>query len=842
MNPHPLGGASPSRHPDLTSRGIPPSAGHRLATWAMRVLLALGVILAGAAIPTHAAPSDPATSIASSSGSSTLAGQINADTTGIGTIGMGNTGTMGSGTTGMGNTASGNTTATGTEPTDSTESGDASTSDVTVFIGASGLSWTDVSPEYTPAIASLAEDGIGALVVRSRRAWTCPYDGWLAINTGTRVADLPNRPCRIPTEPLGDQVRHWSDFTESVAEQNYPAQLGLLRETIPDLATFGPGAAVAGADAEGTLQDHTPLTTPQELSAAIGQSTASLLIVDPGTIFPRADSSYEEQLDQIEANVAAVLDGLQIRGESATIVLAGIGDSGEAPRLRVLAISGGAFDSTEELTSPSTRQPGYALTTDLLSTLAVLTGTPVPGSPNLGQAVVGTGPTDATPDELIASAIDRDVHARAMPRVGAPFYIMFVTSILVLFVVFMGSLHDPTVRVLTRRMKPETAHTLRRRILRVLSFGGVFAASIPVATFFANLYPWWRAGSPGYALLFASLIIAGLITAVALLGPWRRSPVGPVGFIGFLTAGLLCFDVVTGSRLHTAALMGTSPLFGGRFYGMNNTTYILTSVGAILLAMAVGYHLIKAGRRRWAGVAALVIGAIVTIIDGAPSWGADFGGPPSMIPAFLILALLLMGVKITWKRLSAVGLFTLVAVTLVAFADWLRPADSRSHLGNFFQNVLDGDLLRVIEGKLRQNLGVLWNNVPLTILAICGVLLLLWISTGPLRSAASGHSHARWFSGDGNQRVFSDIRREVPTIGPAVLAILTVSFLGMLVNDSGIIIPATGIALAAPSLIAVTATWALAPAPPPRHPVPLSTSASGGQAVEGSAASPVDAP
>src|SRR5699024_10084193 len=68
-----------------------------------------------------------------------------------------------------------------------------------VFIGVDGLAWADIT-EDTPALASLTAQAVGSLVVRSVNTATCPADGWLALNTGSRAADTAS-PCRILKSP-----------------------------------------------------------------------------------------------------------------------------------------------------------------------------------------------------------------------------------------------------------------------------------------------------------------------------------------------------------------------------------------------------------------------------------------------------------------------------------------------------------------------------------------------------------------------------------------------------------------------------------------------------------------
>src|SRR5690606_27705759 len=87
---------------------------------------------------------------------------------------------------------------------------------------------------------------------------------------------------------------------------------------------------------------------------------------------------------------------------------------------------------------------------------------------------------------------------------------------------------------------PASAPALtRRRILagtRVVALAG---AAAPVASFLANLLPWWRSEHPLPLLICSVTAWMAALTALALAGPWRRSPVGGGLVIAAVTALVL---------------------------------------------------------------------------------------------------------------------------------------------------------------------------------------------------------------------------------------------------------------------------------------------------------------
>src|SRR5699024_9744131 len=199
-----------------------------------------------------------------------------------------------------------------------------------------------------------------------------------------------------------------------------------------------------------------------------------------------------------------------------------------------------------------------------------------------------------------------------------------------------------------------------------------------------NLVPWWRFTPPAVGLALLVVAIDALLVAISLRAPWGRRTFGPAAFIAGVTALVLGVDVLTGATLQLSALMGISTVVGARFYGMNNTTFALFTIAMLMVTIVATNPLVQAGRRRLA--------ALVVVVDGAPSRGAGFGGPPAILAGFAVMALLALGVRMTWKRVLVVVVSAGAVSFLVAFLDWLGPASDRTHLGKFFQTVLDGGL------------------------------------------------------------------------------------------------------------------------------------------------------
>jgi hypothetical protein len=234
--------------------------------------------------------------------------------------------------------------------------------------------------------------------------------------------------------------------------------------------------------------------------------------------------------------------------------------------------------------------------------------------------------------------------------------------------------------------------------------------------------------------------------------------------------------------------MGVQPIIAGRFYGFGNVAFAVFATGALLLAIAVADRQIRRGQPRLAGLCVAVIGIVATVVDGAPVLGADFGGPPAIIPAFAVLALLAAGVRVTWRRVLLIAVGTLTVVVALSVLDWLRGPSNRTHLGRFVQTVIDGGGWPVIQRKADQNVTILFSSYLSALLpfavafAVFALARPMTLGLGPL------------------QRAYD----RSPMLRPGLAAFGVLMLLGTALNDSGSVVPADAAMLAIPLLIAAS--------------------------------------
>jgi hypothetical protein len=679
------------------------------------------------------------------------------------------------------------------------------TSSTVVVLGVTGLSWRDVSSQ-TPTLAALGDQAtVANAAVRTIRTETCPLDGWLTFSAGARAADRTTTACREVPAPTDGRVPGWAALAAALADDGYEATPGRLGAEVAaariPTAGIGPGAGVALTGPDGALVGPWAARAEGDaLGAQVADALdggARLLVVDLGS----ADDAGVQGLD---ARVAAAMSTVP---EDATVLLASLADAPHGPALQLVAARGPGLHPGL-LTSSSTRQPGLVLGTDLTATVEHLLGLDVD---DLDGAPVRQGPAVS---RAVWSLADAARHAEVSRALVPGFTVgLAVIDVVVLLGAWLA---------LGRRRGAVAPAERRRRALTTLRTTMLLTAALPAAVLAANTVPWWRAPAPGLALAATALALAGAATAVALVGPWRRAPMGPAGAVAAVTAVVILLDIVTGARVQLSAVLGTPTLVAGRFYGAGNSAFAMLTAASLFAAAALAVPLVRARRRPAAAGVVAAVGVLVTVVDGLPGMGADFGGPPALIPAFIVLALLVGGAGVTWRRLGIAAAVAAGVTAGVAVLDWLRPADQRTHLGGLVQTIIDGGFLGVVGRKIATSMQAVGDSLLATLATIALVVVAGFLVAAPVRAAVRAADGGRygWLTGG---RSLSRLGVAAPTLSSCLVATGVALTLGFLVNDSGISIPTLGAAVTLPLVLASAATWLLQAGPGGDGPAPATT-------------------
>jgi hypothetical protein len=700
-----------------------------------------------------------------------------------------------------------------------------------VVVGVPGLAWSDLDPQTTPALWSLAQDSaIGALSVRAGRSTTCVLDGWATLGAGNRVrypaapppapgdapdpgvegagdagdpaaADVPFAGCgpqeSVAADGLAQPQQTVAAIAQDAATKKFGAVPGLLGDSVGCATVVGRAGLVAVAGHTARVDVADALPTGTQLTAGCPLTVVSLDdLADAGPAGTAAPAARAQALRAVDDAVGR-LRGTLADAPGTLLVLAGVSEVGDGrPQLHVAMVQGPGYHPGW-LTSASTGRAPYVQLIDVAPTVLRALGRPEPAAVN-GQPVSATGSRPALADAV--AHLDRlDVRSSVHYRSTGDFFwtLDAVDGVLVaLAVLTLGGL-------VVRGRRLQLRGSGWPRVLRPLA---LVAGALPVATYLASLAPWERAGHPRLALAGAVLVADLVVAAVVALGPWRRTRLGPAVALLVVTLGTLVADVLTGSHLELDGLLGYDAVVAGRFTGYGNLTFGLYAVGALLLTagLAAVVHRRAGGRDRPDGRArwltpVLAAGLVSVVLQGAPSLGRDFGGVLAAVPGFLVLGMLLARIRVTAVRLAGVLAAAVVVVGGVAVLDWLRPPDQRTHLGRFVAQVLDGQAWTVVSRKGEANLSILVHS------ALSWMLLVALVAAGWLLRPG-GLLRSR--PGSPVAGLAAEPRRVLRAGLTALALALT---LGALVNDSGVALPATAATLLVPLLVWLVATGPDAP-------------------------------
>ncbi|MFF0312552.1 hypothetical protein ACFYSC_34420 [Streptosporangium sp. NPDC004379] len=668
-----------------------------------------------------------------------------------------------------------------------------------VVIGVPGLEWEDLDRARTPNLWRLVEQG-GSASMSTRavpppgRSLICPVAGWLTVSAGQR-AGAPGDGCAPPAAPRsgpdgGASVPDWSRLTAyNAAEVSYRPVLGQLGQLVVDgggkVAAAGPGAALAAADKAGNIGKYFPnidglgdLAPYRLVVAEVPDLAEAWLRGRPGGDgLPAAltERARREAAAAADRGVGAVLGRVP---PGATVLLGGLSDASPAAHLHV-AVARGTAPGGEPyprgmLTATSTRQDGLVTNTDLTATVVALLGLTAPNTvvghawQSAGPGGEGSGDGGGSTAATVERLADDDLASEVLREVRGPFFTGLVTVQILFYVLAAVAFR--------RGWGGSRALTAVRGVATV-------SGAIPVAIFLAQLVPWWSLPAPMAALVLTIVGIACVVAALALTGPWRTHVLGPPTVVAAVTSLALLADVMTGSRLQVNAVGGYEPVTGGRFYGFGNIAFAVYSAGTILALAGIAQWLLSRGRRTLALTVCVLYGGLAVFADGWPGWGADFGGVPAFLAGVAVLAVLLSGRRLSVAKVVLIGVAGVLAITAIAVADWLRPADRRTHLGAFVQQVLDGEAWAVVVRKFGAMLGITVGNWPLTLLSLVALAFLFLVLDRPSRWGASALGRAYALA---------------PALRAGLIGTLVCALAGFLLNDSGIAIPAMALTVAVP--------------------------------------------
>ena len=646
-----------------------------------------------------------------------------------------------------------------------------------VVVGISGLRWSDVSPATTPTLWRLAGQGsVGSLVDYAVLPLTCPADAWLTLNAGARAqSDHTNAACgafpAVDPAGTGAVVPAMGSLAAYNNQFHNSPDWGLLAQNVPGCATaVGPGAALALADSTGHVASYVP--SAAVLTAGV-LARCPLTVVDLGNIGSAERSSALASVDAQLARIAA-------DRPASTLLVTAPGATTKPSHLQLALVDGPGYRGGL-LTAASTRQPGLVVLTDLTPTVLGWLGQATP--PGAVGAQITRGDRGSAYSRLtstVQSLTGRDAAEQVWRDTHDEFFWAYALADAVVLagigLAFRGSAEDK-----------------RRRRARWWRVAGVFAVSVPVATFLGNLVPWSTSAHPAAWLYTVSVALAIVIALAALSGPWRRDPLAPFGVLCLFTLVVLGIDVMTGSRLQLETPFGLSVLEAGRFYGIGNEALGIYGISGLVAAGWLGLVALRRySSRRPAVFAVAVVAAFAVFASGWPGFGGKVGGTIAMVPCFLLLAMAVGGIRLNWRLLLLVLASGLALFAVFALVNYFVPITGKSDISSFAGSSLHGHSGDLLLRKINSNIGSLSVNAfsPLIPIVVVWTGLMLW--------------RPSWFGLKTEPRAYA----AEPLTRALMGVIWLLPVLGWFADDSGVIVPAAALPFALPLGIGILAAAA----------------------------------
>lgn len=489
--------------------------------------------------------------------------------------------------------------------------------------------------------------------------------------------------------------------------------------------------------------------------------TADLLIYDR----PGADcGSSLEFLDALRAHLDPRHDLVVV-----TDPAPGEAINGQWKSLAPLLVWGGGW-AGRGATSSTTRTPALVANVDLAPTLLEHLGLPVPDTMS-GHPIRPAAET--TPARLASWARNRRaVRELMIPGLVAWGATAFAACAWALFALLRGH--------------AGWSPGFGRRLL-----------ALPISLAAGMLLATRRQALDVEGLALDICVTGALVWAACAFFSTARLGKRPLAFPPLLCAFAILTALVLGDLFLRAGmlqqnLLSDFPNIGARFYGIGNEWEGLLLGTTLLLPFWIeelrgrplpgSGVLLSPGGRVAAG---LLWGATLAGV-AAPALGADFGGAVTFTLAFGISAAVFAApgadLKRRLRRLAGAAALAAAAAGVLILLDTLRPAGSRTHVGELAARAIRGEWWPVFDMVARKlALNVQTALSPYTLGGLAAAAPLLWLCYHRLGRGAMALLAAR------------------PRFRAGLLSVLAGGVAGLLLNDTGVVTwaMATGCALLA---------------------------------------------
>jgi hypothetical protein len=340
------------------------------------------------------------------------------------------------------------------------------------------------------------------------------------------------------------------------------------------------------------------------------------------------------------------------------------------------------------LTSQTTNQRGMIAAIDIGPTILDHLGLAIPADMR-GKPVRLDGPFDGASLRALKARLVV-IDSRRLPAIG---WLMLAWALL-----------------LTAAYLPIGPKDRHERVAWALRVGAIAMLWTPVAVLLpAALEP---SRTSEFVLIVATCFVLGALTD--RLVPWPRAPLLPAA----VAVIALTVDALAGTQLLMRSLLGPSPAFGARFYGIGNE---LKSGLAVLVFTAVAAALYPAVRSRSAAAIMACAGIVLAIVEGSARIGAGVGGVILVSAGTAVASVMLLPGTLNRKRVLIVMAAPVLGLIALAAIDLATAHGS----GHFTGSVLDARSPGDIRDIIVRRYGAAWDELKNHLMPVVTALALL---------------------------------------------------------------------------------------------------------------------
>ncbi|MGE5417786.1 MAG: hypothetical protein ACM3UZ_13695 [Acidobacteriota bacterium] len=408
------------------------------------------------------------------------------------------------------------------------------------------------------------------------------------------------------------------------------------------------------------------------------------------------------------------------------------------------------------LTSGATRRDFIIANTDIAPTILGFFGLKdtfgrIIGQPLISQKVQGEKAIDHAQAMTLAAATTNRLRT---PLVKGYVVMQIIVIVLALLAIVWGKRHNAlSALVLSMSVAPLVLLPLGRVVLPA---DWMYIAIAVTATV---VITWGLARAFNYDA-YKAFIMASVLSLVGLN-----------------------IDLLTGTSMIQSSVLGYDPMAGARYYGIGNE-YMGVLIGCAIICAVELYKWVC---KRWMLLPLGVFFVVQCYILGSPGLGAQSDGLITAPLAFIVVLMLLGDIKIQLKTIVAIGSILAVLVLGTVVYDVSRPPELQSHIGRAASQIISegpSAAFTIIDRKVGTNIKLIrytvWTRVFLVILL--ALIVLVYRPRGAM----------------------ARLRDAYPILFKGFAGILTASVIGLIINDSGIVVAATiSIFVAVPTLILI---------------------------------------